>query len=114
MNSLSWVIYLAGIFPYVQGLFIFLAILSGVLLSSYLLCSKLGHPSERIYGEEEKAFKLLAGKRVYIFAPLLALFWLLAAAVPSERTILLIVASESGERLMQTDEFKKALKKVID
>lgn len=115
MNSLSWLIYFAGLAPFVQGFFIFSTAILGALLLWNITVSLCGHPSHEVYGENERKIMASCKRRAsFVLAPLFVLFWLLAAMVPSERTLLLIGISEGGEKVIQTEEFRKIMKKVTD
>jgi hypothetical protein len=106
MNNLSWLIYLSSLVNVVQGLFIFLAIVCGIWSAICILLRTFGHPAR--YGDDNEATKY--GKRNMKFSiPLLALFWVLAALVPDQRTVLLIAGSEIGGKVYTDPDTQEIL-----
>lgn len=113
MNSLSWLIYLSSFVGVVQGLFILLTVACGVWSVACILLAAFGHPERCSKDEGAKAY----GKKYVKFSiPFLMFFWLAAAAVPDQRTVLLIAGSEIGGSVYSdpgTQELLKEAKEVL-
>jgi putative Ca2+/H+ antiporter (TMEM165/GDT1 family) len=103
MNSLSWMLYFAGVCGNIQGVLIGAAIVAGLaaIFSTLAFCL-----TTEDYNETEHT---LFGKAMKYAWPACAASALLASIIPSERTFYLIAASEMGDRALQTQTGKKAI-----
>lgn len=96
MNSLSWLIYLSEICGSLSNVFTGIAVVGFVLIGIIWF----GHAviAERSWP---------AGKYLLII-PMLAMF--MAAVIPSKNTVMLIAASQYGEKVLES----KAVKELTD
>lgn len=103
MNTLSWMLYLAGVSGNVQGTLIFACVLLGIacLGTTFGYFCTLDYPEDDPHPALKRMMKYLW--------PSLAVAALVAAIIPSERTFYLIAASEMGDRALQTYTGKKAV-----
>ena len=108
MNSLSWMIYLAevcGSFSAILSLVGAIGLLAVGVVFLFSLIASIG-------GEEDDSIRL----RSFGFA---GLKWaipalLIAAVLPSKEAVFAIVASEAGERALQSPAGDKAIKAWLD
>jgi hypothetical protein len=103
MNSLSWMLYLAGVAGNLQGVLIGAAILCGLIggFTTLAFCLTM----ESYNADEHAVFR----KFMQYAWPVCGACALIASIIPSERTFYLIAASEMGQRTLQTDTGKKAV-----
>jgi len=100
MNSLSWLLYIAGVVGNLGGVLIFFTI----VLSLVSLVIAIVYCDDYTEGRA-KGFKiagLMAGGAVFCI--------FLAAFVPSKETVYAIAASEMGEEVLKTPTAQKAFK----
>jgi hypothetical protein len=108
MNTLSILIYLAGVAGSLNGFIVFVTVIFGVLaagsLVSYVYYSDETDAWSRPLPEASKAiFKEARAKswrRMWLFLMLMIVGGVSAAAVPDRQTVLLIAASEMGEQVL--------------
>lgn len=100
MNSLSWMIYAAGVSEAVQTL---LAVAGG----GVLIVGGLATLMLQIEGYGDGPGPIATAKK-YVWLPLLSIF--LACLIPSQITIYAIAASEMGESVANTPAAAKAMK----
>lgn len=98
MNSLSWMLYWAGVANNLQGLFMAFAMISGF---GTIACWIFGSGD---YGNSS----LLKWPKFTI--PFAIVFGILAALMPNQNTIYAIAASELGEEVLKSDTATKAQK----
>lgn len=104
MNNLSWLLYFAGVCGNIQGVFIFFAVVIGVIT--------VGSGVVWICSCEEYEAKLhkSSGKVLARFAlPALFACTLVSAFIPSEKTVYLIAASQTGDKALHTETGQKAI-----
>jgi putative Ca2+/H+ antiporter (TMEM165/GDT1 family) len=104
VNSLSWMLYLAGVSGNIQGLLIGAAVLTGFAALFTTLAFFM--TMDGYQSEEHAVFNKLAR----LAWPTCTVLALLASVIPSERTFYLIAASEMGERTLQLDTIGTATK----
>lgn len=130
MNSLSWLLYLAGVsenFGWLLFWLGFLVIIGGVVLYCFSFSLKEAGRRELndyYYRDEtsdkykqavaDKASAAKQGASVSVWGRTLMgcglAAWFLAAAAPSKETVYAIAASEMGEELLKTPTATKAVK----
>jgi len=116
MNSLSWLIYLAGV---TDSLSNFLKFLTCVLFVLCVILTLLSVALLNTTGlsEKEKVTQAAAQKVCKRYAILIFVvffcFGLLVNVLPNRQTVLLIAASEIGERAMNSEKMAKINDKVV-
>lgn len=91
MNSLSWLIYLSGVVSGVKAVLVLAAIIM-IAVCVVLLVAHMVDPGVR--------HSSITRKLIATVALCATAFALVAAIVPSQRTVLMIAASEMGEQVM--------------
>lgn len=91
MNSLSWLIYLSGVVSGVKAVLVLAAIIM-IAVCVFLLVAHMVDPGVR--------HSSITRKLIATVALCATAFALVAAIVPSQRTVLMIAASEMGEQVM--------------
>ena len=105
MNSLSWMIYLAGM---VDAIGFFLAFAFVALVISALVCFVIfGISHDRVFADEPKVGAKKVGLNC-IWG--LVAVSIVGAIIPSKSTVYAIAASEMGEKVINTPTAGKALK----
>lgn len=107
MNTLSWWIYLADVLGGVELLFGFIAVLS-LGAAVFLLIIGLEHFSDMYSLSEIKLPQIKRGFR--LCAVTFFLSGLIVVAIPSSKTVYLIIGSEMTGDISMTPEFEKARK----
>jgi hypothetical protein len=100
MNKLSWLIYIAAMLPNLSIMLFLCGTLVGLAAALFPI-NKLDADGRRIPDWEVTAHK---GNRVMKALVVTGLCWVLSALLPSERTVLMIAASEMGEKVAETPE----------
>jgi hypothetical protein len=101
MNSLSWLLYFAGVVGGLSTLFALLAF-AGIVIGTFACAIVAGHT------EQTPPKKLLA-------IPIIGLvFAVLACLIPNEKTIMYIAASEYGEKVMNSKEVQDLKNPAMD
>jgi quinol-cytochrome oxidoreductase complex cytochrome b subunit len=108
MNSLSWLIYLAGVAGTLNGFIVFVTVVFGLLAgTSIVVClftldetdayrRKL--PEDDLVSQREVRKK--SWRYMWIFMILMIMSGLTASMVPNRQTVLLIAASQMGEQVL--------------
>ena len=108
MNSLSFLIYLAGVTGSVGSFLTFLAVVFGILATLSMVVWLVMHDetdrfSDRLKGDDLVACRSMRTKAwrwFWGFTGLLVLAGCIASITPTRQTVLLIAASEMGERVL--------------
>jgi hypothetical protein len=101
MNSLSWMIYGAGVLGNIQGVFVAAAIVSGVAIAIFIGFSAMAADiGDAPAGTWSKGVR-------WSWVPLV--FGLVSAVIPSSSTIYLMAASEAGEAVVSSPDAKEML-----
>lgn len=98
MNTLSWLIYAADVLGSVKGLLIAVAIVGMIVLSVAMLAAAIGasEPYPAVpAGTWKKPLR-------FMWVPIVA--GLIAALIPSTRTLYMIAASEAGEAVVTSPD----------
>jgi hypothetical protein len=117
MNSLSWFIYFVDLIPTVAGLFGFVSLLSvfGIIITFFSHCIRTdrsahshSYPIPLNFPDtkwEERASVVRKQSKFFLklFITLAFVFSILWAVIPSKNTIILIGASEFGERIINSE-----------
>jgi len=104
MNGLSWLIYLAEIGRELGGFFTFLAVVAGIAAIGFMIAAfsdetkDVNKPTMWARSKISLAFMVLAG--------------FMAAVMPGRQTVLLIAASEIGERALNSEKMAKITDRV--
>jgi len=101
MNSLSWMIYGAGVLGNIQGVLIGGAIASGVAIVVFIVAS--------IIGAEDGDVEPGTWKKGIRWTWVPVVISLFAALIPSSSTIYLMAASEAGEAVVSSPDAKDML-----
>ena len=97
MNDLSWMIYFAGVSSSASSAFGFIGVVT--LMVTVYITGLMA-----VDGQLSTARPYSIAGAIFGFTLLL-----LAIAIPPEKTIYLIAASEAGERVLETPEASKAM-----
>jgi hypothetical protein len=108
MNSLSWLIYLAGVTGTLGNFLTFITVIFGVLAGVSMvvwLTSQSFHDTNgRYHGDAVIQENLKAGAKAWRwfwgFLALMISFGSVSALMPSRQTVLLIAASQMGEQVL--------------
>jgi len=98
MNTLSWLIYAADVLGSVKGLLVAVAIIGGGGLSGVMLFMAIDASAP--YSDAEPG----SWKKPLRFVWIPVLVGLVAALIPSQRTIYMIAASEAGEAVVTSPD----------
>lgn len=112
MNTLSWFIYFIGVIPAVGNFAVIIAIASAIAIAITVACHLMAradqyHTSSKKEFDEIHAPLFRYWRKVFI--------WLFCVAVPisilipSQKTMILIGASEFGEKMLTSDKAQKLL-----
>jgi len=118
MNSLSWMIYLAGVCGSASAFLTFLSVISALGSVGCLIGWAVTIGSPHIWSWDDKDAKLASHAKIHSTfgkaGPRLVLsmiaFGTAAAVLPSQSTIYAIAASEMGEKAITSQTGGKALK----
>lgn len=105
MNNLSWFIYLTQVVPGLGQMFTGLAIVLGTALALSFMVRVMSS-DEDDYEEELKPMLIKFHKYSTICG---VVFALLAVSIPNRQTMILIAASEVGEKVYQSEKAKAIL-----
>lgn len=109
MNSLSWIIYVAGLVNPLGGFLAFFAVISGIFFVITMITATVfrfddSDSSYRKYSNNEllNSAELSKKFRNWSFFSIIMMFvfGVSSAAIPNRETVLLIAASEIGERVI--------------
>lgn len=108
MNTLSFLIYLAGVAGSMGSFMVFVAVVFGALTLGSLAAFLCMQDETDVYNrpldsERLKSLRQNRGKAwrwMWVFLALMISTGVMATAVPSRQTVLLIAASEMGERML--------------
>jgi hypothetical protein len=112
MNGLSWLIYLAGATGSLSTFFTIVCVIAGILTAVLSIVALVSlektnargvEKSELVLKEQEEVHRS-ARKWAMRFGLLFFLFGVLNSILPDRRTVLLIAASEIGERTLKSDQ----------
>lgn len=108
MNSLSWLIYLAGVAGSLNAFMVFLTVIFGALAAGsvvgFLFYSDETDrynrplPAEELTARREQRRK--SWRHMWLFLILMTLGGVTASAIPGRQTVLLIAASQMGEQVL--------------
>jgi hypothetical protein len=112
MNTLSWFIYFIGVVPALKGVMIAVAILSGIALGLVIL-SHMFNRSDTYSEQEKENFDEISAP-VYrywrkVFVWILCVSVPITVFVPNQKTMILIGASEFGEKMIMSEKAQKLL-----
>jgi hypothetical protein len=112
MNTLSWFIYLIGVVPALKGVMITVAIFSGIALGLVIL-SHMFNRSDTYSEQEKENFDEISAP-VYrywrkVFVWILCVSVPITVFVPNQKTMILIGASEFGEKMLMSEKAQKLL-----
>ena len=112
MNTLSQLIYFAGVSENLGGLLGFLAFIT-IFLSTGLIVMSFDVKEDIRWAEGEDKIRILSESKRYMSLGVasIVLFFVLcisAALMPSKETVYAIAASEMGEELLKTPTAQKA------
>jgi hypothetical protein len=94
VNSLSWMIYWAGVCDHMQGVFICISVAG--FMASFIVGAAAAENGPKVL------------RYLKITAPVVVIGALLAAFTPSKNTLYAIAASEFGEEALKSPEATKA------
>lgn len=108
MNTLSILIYLSSVAGSLNGFLVFLAVIFGVLAAGALVsyvyhCDETDQYSRPLPDAMRASYKETRTKswrRMWLFLMLMIASGVSSAAMPDRQTVLLIAASEMGERVL--------------
>lgn len=97
MNTLSWLIYLAGVTGSLSGFAVFIAVVFGLMavVTVIVFCSTLDSSADGVELFQKKCKGWFS-----TFMVLMIFMGTLAALIPSRQTVLLIAASQMGEQVL--------------
>ena len=99
MNNLSWFLYAVDLLGNLQGFFGWAAVLLGIFIP-FILCVMINET-----WDDDKKPKLWRYLRTSVVSGVI--FCLLAIVIPSQKTMYLILGSEVGQKVIQSDTGKK-------
>lgn len=105
MNSLSWFIYLTQVVPGLGQMFTGFAIVLGTALALSFMVR--GMASDEDDYEEELKPKFIKFQKYSTIC--VVVFALLSTVIPNRQTLILIAASEVGEKVYQSDKVKSII-----
>jgi hypothetical protein len=108
MNSLSWLIYLAGVTGTLGGFLVFITVIFGVLAGVSMvlwITSQSFHDANGRYRGDDVILQnrkdgIKAWRWFWGFLVLMITFGSVSALMPSRQTVLLIAASQMGEQVL--------------
>ena len=108
MNNLSWMIYFIDVFQTIVRWSIFATIASAISLSaSFIMISIcIDDCSKRKEIEKIERYQQTRLKFVKICLPILIVSIIISTVIPSRQTLILISASEIGEKIINSDNTK--------
>ena len=111
MNDLSWALYLADILGTLGWFFAFLAIVGGaaVVASVFMKFYTFSYEFEREDNNQQTRFKKFIKILAFSGIPALFVFGVLASIMPEKDTMYLIVASEAGEYVINSETGQKTV-----
>lgn len=121
MNTLSWLLYAANLAHNLFGVLTFLAIALGgigviAVIAAAINNSEMNDDMKIYHRTDRQKRDYWKTGRGWLFACIF--FSLVAAAMPSERTVYLIIASQMGETVVTSPDmqeiFQAMKKKVLD
>lgn len=110
MNSLSWFLYFVDIFGNLQGLIIFASLAFIILFTIVLVATEY-------YNESSYSSRATNTQKPYPSKKLLVIpviMWFVAALIPNQNTMYLILASEVSGKVVTTPEGKKIMQDVYE
>lgn len=106
MNSLTWLIYLTAMIGKVSALFIVGGVFIGVLIAFRALCVAIQHD----HGALEEIS--VVPKTRYVVIAILCIF--IGNILPDRDTMVLMAASEVGQRVLSNDKVTATLDPALD
>lgn len=108
MNSVSWLLYLAGVSGNISALFGWCVVISLILGVIGVISALVGgQDTDYLYGDEHaeavEAMRKLIRRSIALSAAGTAFFGLLMSLTPSKETVYAIAASEVGEDILQSE-----------
>ena len=118
MNGLSWLIYLANIGSNVSGFLLFAGGVAGILLAGCIIARFV---TAIVSSDEATNDATVANKFWEIIRPwfrtIIIVFFVLqigARTIPDRQTVLLIAASEIGQRMLESKEVKDVVNPSVE
>jgi len=111
MNNLSWLIYFADVIVSIGRLFSFLTFVCFCVIgvSAIVLFVSLDHDNE-----VDRRIRALSARILKIFIPVAILMVLLTSLTPSKNTVMMIAASEMGERVLKSQQVQSVIDPSVD
>jgi hypothetical protein len=115
MNSLSWLLIFANFADKVENTTYFFAVVFTILslmsLIAYLLCGLNSDDSDF------QRFMPFATKWLKVASGIMAVLWIIDIIIPSKQTVIMVAASEVGQRVLESDKagnIAKSVNGIID
>ena len=122
MNNLSWMIYLAGVSESLASFFAFITVIFAIVAAISAIVSVVNavetDPYNRRYCDDTLAYKRSIKKSAFKIAITTFVCMIIAgstaALLPSRQTVLLIAASEIGERVVTSERAQSVIDPSVD
>jgi formate hydrogenlyase subunit 3/multisubunit Na+/H+ antiporter MnhD subunit len=122
MNNLSWMIYLAGVSESLSGFFVFITVIFAILTAIATIVSVVNAVEtdayNRRYSDNTLTYKRSLKKSAFKIAITAFICMIIAgstsALLPSRQTVLLIAASEIGERVVTSERAQSVIDPSVD
>jgi hypothetical protein len=122
MNNLSWMIYLAGVSESLASFFAFITVIFAIVAAISAIVSVVNavetDPYNRRYCDDTVAYKRSLKKSAFKIAITTFVCMIIAgstsALLPSRQTVLLIAASEIGERVVTSERAQSVIDPSVD
>jgi len=122
MNNLSWMIYLAGVSESLAGFFVFITVIFAILTAIATIVSVVNAVEtdayNRRYSDNTLTYKRSLKKSAFKIAITAFICMIIAgstsALLPSRQTVLLIAASEIGERVVTSERAQSVIDPSVD
>lgn len=119
MNTLSWLIYLASVTGSIGGFFTFIAFITGLgtfIGIGGILITRISITDAIIADDVTKLEKLSVffRKWIFIFASLFLFSGTTSVILPERNTVLLIAASEIGEKVVASEKISSVVDPSIE
>ena len=112
MNTLSWFIYFIGVVPVIGNFAILFTIAAAIGTGITVVCHLIGRSDQYSQSDKEKFDQNMAPLFRYWRKVFIWIFCVAAPVsilVPNQKTMILIGASEFGEKMLSSDKAQKLL-----
>jgi len=109
MNTLSWLIYMSSVLPSLSTFLAFTCLIAGFIFIIFFIIAIVSHIDGHDENISDLRARAVSKPLAKIAGAYLLVVGIITAMIPSQKTVLLIAASEVGEQVIKSKQFSDTL-----